>query len=278
MRPRATRTASLDTHVLPAFGRRRLDSVTPDDVARWAQRMRTLGYRLEADRRVFPETAEQAPGRPAARGDDRTRARDARRVYAHAIRRQGFAGTSPVAAWSVRSDRATTRRSGHPDAPATRRSDRGGDTDLHTGPRLSRRHRMPSRRGPRRDLGVTWADLDLAEGTVRIAAQLDRSGRRTPLKTRNSRRTIDLPGSLVDLLVAHRSSAVDTRSGALVFSTALGGALDRGRSAAGRSRADQVTSQASSRPACSPSCRPTRSRRPDRCSRAWLSEEQWRCA
>src|SRR3954471_3200647 len=34
--------SALDCHVLPAFGRRRLDALTPDDVARWAQRATTL--------------------------------------------------------------------------------------------------------------------------------------------------------------------------------------------------------------------------------------------
>ena len=66
-------------------------------------------------------------------------------------------------------------------------------------------------------LGVTWADLDLAERTARIEMQLDRKGRRVPVKTGNGRRTLDLPGSLVTTLAAHKLAAPDTAPASLVF-------------------------------------------------------------
>lgn len=94
--------SALDHHVLPAFGRRRLDALTPDDVARWAQRATTLAYRLERDRAARPDPASGAerarPGTPYRARTINLALTTLHRVYAHAIRRQGFAGTSPVVA------------------------------------------------------------------------------------------------------------------------------------------------------------------------------------
>jgi integrase len=66
-------------------------------------------------------------------------------------------------------------------------------------------------------LGLTWADLDLAQRTARIAMQLDRQGRRVAVKTSNGRRTLDLPGSPVTILAAHRLASPDTEPASLAF-------------------------------------------------------------
>jgi hypothetical protein len=75
--------------------------VTSDDVARWAARATTLAYRVEADRRAYPDR-DDAP--PRVRPTVPYRATTLQhvlvtlgRVYGHAIRRQGYAGTNPVA-------------------------------------------------------------------------------------------------------------------------------------------------------------------------------------
>lgn len=183
--------ASLDTHVLPAFGRRRLEAVTPDDVARWTQRMRTVTYRSEADRRAYPATAEdRRPTTPLRAATIGLALKTLHRVYAHAIRRQGFAGTSPVAALE-RAERPT-------DDPKTKiiltPAQLAEVIDAATPtyqPVLAFLAGTGCRLGEA--LGVTWSDLDLAEGTARIAMQLDRSGHRQPLKTKNARRTLDCP-------------------------------------------------------------------------------------
>jgi len=78
-------------------------------------------------------------------------------------------------------------------------------------------------------LGLTWADLDLAGRTARFAWQADRHGARVPLKTRNARRTLDLPGSLVTALSARKLAAEDTTPRALVFPSRVGTVLDHHR-------------------------------------------------
>lgn len=216
--------ASLKTHVLPAFGARRLESVSADDVARWAQRMRTVKYRVEADRRAYPGTAEEnRPTIPLRAATIGLALKTLHRIFAHAIRRQGFAGTSPVAA---------LERSERPADDAKERiiltpSELAEVVELATPayrPALAFLAGTGCRLGE--GLGLTWGDLDLEEGTARIAAQLDRDGRRVPLKTRNAKRTLDLPGSLVDTLKRHEQSRLDRSPASLVFTTAIGKPLN----------------------------------------------------
>lgn len=56
--------------------------------------------------------------------------------------------------------------------------------------------------------------------------QGNREGQRVPVKTANGRRTIDLPGSLVTVLAAHKLAAENTGPQALVFASVVGGPLD----------------------------------------------------
>jgi integrase len=63
-------------------------------------------------------------------------------------------------------------------------------------------------------LGLTWADIDLADRTVSIRHTLQRydgEWHLDPPKTERSRRTIALPASLVEMLRAHRSRQLEER-------------------------------------------------------------------
>src|SRR5204863_344087 len=51
-------------------------------------------------------------------------------------------------------------------------------------------------------LGLTVADLDGEQSLIRVEYQLGRDGARTPLKTEESRRVLDLPPELMRRLVA----------------------------------------------------------------------------
>ena len=86
-------------------------------------------------------------------------------------------------------------------------------------------------------LGITWPDVDLETGLLSVRRGLKREGGRLvlgELKTAASRRTLNLPAPLVDVLKVHRArQAVErmvaedawTESG-LVFTTALGTPID----------------------------------------------------
>jgi integrase len=209
---RASYRATLDVHLLPAFGRRRMDAVTPDDLARWARTAVTPAYAAKRGRK-----------QPYRAATINLALRTLHRVYGHAIRRQGYAGTSPVA--------ALERQERPRDEPKQQIIltpehiaaviDHAAESYrpvlafiAHTGCRIGEA------------LGLTWDDVDLRERTARIAMQADRQGRRVPVKTSNGRRTLDLPGGLVTMLAAHKLAAVDTDPGGFVFASATGSALD----------------------------------------------------
>lgn len=47
-------------------------------------------------------------------------------------------------------------------------------------------------------LGLQWGDLSFAENTLRVERQVHETGEVAPLKTAHSRRTVEIPGSLVE--------------------------------------------------------------------------------
>ena len=92
-------------------------------------------------------------------------------------------------------------------------------------------------------LGLRWRSLDLDAGTASITHQLDRRGAYVELKTARSRRTVELPASLVALLRAHKLASSHTRDDDYVFASASGGGLDH-RNVGGRVLARAVKAAA----------------------------------
>jgi integrase len=77
-------------------------------------------------------------------------------------------------------------------------------------------------------LGVTWADVRLADpedATILIVAQVDRQGIRQPLKTPEAERTIELPRSLVSMILEHKARSSYKAEAAFVFCSCTGRAL-----------------------------------------------------
>jgi integrase len=77
-------------------------------------------------------------------------------------------------------------------------------------------------------LGLTVADLDLRHSVIRISYQLGRDGNRTLLKTEESQRAIDIPAGLIRRLleqVEERGQLFDPQ--ALVFASRSGSGLAR---------------------------------------------------
>lgn len=220
--------AALDHQVLPDFGPRRLESITADDLARWIQRAQTLAYRVERDRAAYPDPED---GPPRKRPSEPYSARTIdialgvlHRVYRHAARRQGYAGTSPVAAL----ERQERPRDGEARQMVVLTPEQVASLIEQARPAYRPVIAFLAATGCRvgEALGLTWADLDLRERTARIAMQANRKGQRVPLKTMNSRRTLDLPGSLAALLAAHKLAADDTSPQAFVFASMGGNPLD----------------------------------------------------
>jgi integrase len=77
-------------------------------------------------------------------------------------------------------------------------------------------------------LGLTLADLDSATNLIRVEYQLARDGTRTPLKTDESQRTVDIPPQLMRRLLALITDRGDRfNPHAYVFATRTGSGLER---------------------------------------------------
>ena len=100
-------------------------------------------------------------------------------------------------------------------------------------------------------LGLVWSDVsldDLDAAEVRFEYQVDRQGRRQPLKTDESRRTVEIPRRLAAMLVAHKLRSEDTSPSAFVFATRSGGAIQQRNVGAALRRAQEQATDEHGRP------------------------------
>jgi hypothetical protein len=102
------------------------------------------------------------------------------RVYAHAIRRLGYAGTSPVAAL----ERSERPQDAAPKPRTVLTPEQVAAVMAHAAPLYRPALAFMAATGCRtcETLGLTWGDLDLGERTARIAMEADRDG---PMNHRN---------------------------------------------------------------------------------------------
>ena len=108
-------------------------------------------------------------------------------------------------------------------------------------------------------LGLTVSDLDPRNAVMRVAYQLGRDGTRTPLKTEESKRAIDIPQGLMRRLlelVEKRGQLFDPQ--ALVFASRSGSGLERKVARGALRRAAAAAGLASPTPPCTTCATPTR--------------------
>ena len=204
-RTREVHSWALREHLIPYFGRRRLDQITVDDVANFIAHMRRKGLRGSTTLTAL---------RPLSR------------ILAHAARR----GAIPVNPCSQlergerpKLDDQRPKRILNLDEMQSAIA--GADSEqyrcllellISAGLRIGEA------------LGLTVCDLDRQHSLIRVEYQLGRDGERTPLKTEESRRAIDIPPQLTRRLVnivAERGALFDPT--ALVFASRSGSGLER---------------------------------------------------
>jgi integrase len=188
-------------HLRPEFGARRLADITPADIARFvaAQQRRGLkGWTIKGHFTVL------------------------RSVYTYAARHLGFVGTNPVSLL----DRVERPKTDDERPKRVLNSDELGrllaaidepyrllfELAAETGGRLSE------------VLGLVWGDVDLVTNieTVTFTHQLDREGQRRELKTKRSRRCIEITPRLSSALRVHKLAAPRSGPHDLVFTTRAG--------------------------------------------------------
>jgi integrase len=196
---------ALKQHLLPRFAPRRLDAITPDDLAELVRDLRAQG--------LSDSTSSIAIG-------------VTNRVYRYAARRLGWSESNPVSLM-LSSERPK------PSQGRRRRIFEGRELEQTidaaaepwrtlfilaalTGARVSEL------------LALTWADVSLGDADdaeIQFAFQVDRQGQRRPTKTDGSPRTVPIPRELALILIRHKLAARHTRPDDFVFCTRTGSAI-----------------------------------------------------
>jgi integrase len=189
------------------FGTRRLNAVTPDDLANLVRDLRAEGLAESTISIVVGVT---------------------NRIYRYAARRLGWVGTYPVSLM-LPSERPK------PSQMQRRRLFEGSELEetlaaapdpyktlftvaALTGARLSEL------------LGLTWANLHLEpldDAEIKFAHQVDRHGQIAPTKTEESARTVPIPEQLAQILLDHHHRSTHGRPAGFVFAARSGRAFSQ---------------------------------------------------
>jgi len=225
---RAIYSNAIETHLRPRWGRRRLDTITVEDVARLVRELREEG---KAEWTIAGVV------------------KAANRAFKFAKRCMNWHGQNPVLELE-KSERPKV-------SAAARRPIFVGDQLAQTLAAAREPYKtlfaVGSVTGARLSecLGLVWADVsleDLDVAEVRFEYQVDRQGRRQPLKTDESRRTVEIPRRLAAMLVAHKLRSNDTSTSAFVFATRSGAAIQQRNVGAALRRAQEQASDGGGRP------------------------------
>ena len=193
---------AFEQHLLDRFGTRRLDIVSPDDLAELVRELRGQGLAESTIVIVIGVV---------------------NRIYRYAARRLGWVGTNPVSLM-LSSERPK------PSQGKRRRIFEGNELEQTiaaadepyrtlftvaalTGARLSEL------------LGLTWDRVgvdDLDDAEVEFAFQVDRKGSLTATKTDGSARTVPIPRQLARVLAAHKQRSSYVAESDFVFCTRTG--------------------------------------------------------
>jgi len=193
---------AVEQHLMRRFATRRLDTISPDDLAALVRELRADG--------LAESTIVIVVG-------------VVNRVYRYAARRLGWAGTNPVALL-LPSERPK------PGQRARRRlfeRDELEQTIAAAGEPYSTLFTLAALTGARVSelLALRWANVDISDledAAVAFACQVDRHGNVRPTKTDGSVRTVPIPAELAEILSRHKDRSRFSGPQDFVFSTCTG--------------------------------------------------------
>jgi integrase len=193
---------AVDTHLRRRWGGRRLDSIAVEDVAALVRDLRAEGKAEWTIAGVI---------------------KAANRTFKFARRRMNWHGQNPV---------VELEKSERPRVSAAARrpifvGDQLAQTLAAAREPYATLFAVAAVTGARLSecLGLIWADVlvdDVDAAEIRIGWQVDRHGERRPLKTEESRRTVELPRQLALIVIAHKLRSRAQRPGSFVFATRSG--------------------------------------------------------
>jgi integrase len=190
-------------HLLPRWGRRRMDTITVDDAARLVRELRAEG-----------KAEWTIQGVLIAAG----------RVFKFAKRRMAWSGESPIALLE------NGERPRISDAPERRIYDPHElvQTLAASWEPWATLFKLANVEAARESelLGLWWENLDLSDldaATISFTHQVDRRGVRVELKTEESKAVLPLPRSAAAMMLEHRArTAAPTGPHSFVFATRTG--------------------------------------------------------
>jgi integrase len=193
---------AIEQHLVPAFGTRRLDVISPDDLALLVRELRSRGFSESTIVIVLGVT---------------------NRVYRYAARRLGWTGTNPVSLM-LPSERPK------PSHGKRRRIFEGREleqTIRAAGEPYGTLFTLAALTGGRLSelLGLTWSDVrldDLDDAELEFGYQVARHGNRQATKTDGSARTVPIPAELASMLAQHKIGSRFSQSSDFVFCTCTG--------------------------------------------------------
>jgi integrase len=196
---------ALRCHLIPYFGRRRLDQITPDDIAAFITHMRQKnlkGWTIKSALRPLSIMLAQAARKGRIPANPMQQLERGERPNHDDQRPKRILTLDEMQRLLAACDALQARCL--------------FELLLASGLRIGEA------------LGLTVSDLDLEYSLIRVAYQLDREGTRAPLKTPESQRTLDIPPRLMRRLCALLAARGDLHDPhALVFASRTGAGLER---------------------------------------------------
>ncbi|HEX5374575.1 MAG TPA: site-specific integrase, partial [Solirubrobacterales bacterium] len=226
---RASYRNSVEIHLRPQFGGRRLNRITADDWAAFVVKLRKAGKAESSIASIL--TA-------------------ARRIYKYAARRMNWHGVQTLALLESRERPKTTAAARHrlfTDQELAQTLAAAWEPfrtlfvfAATTGARMSE------------CLGLVWADIDLTgldKASVSFEFQASRRGGvRVELKTDESKRVVELPRFLAKMLAAHKIKSAHSQPDAFVFCTRSGKPLGQRNVSRALRRAQKAATDAKGSP------------------------------
>jgi integrase len=215
---------ALDAHLIPKFGRRRLDRIDTSDVAGFIAEMATPRYRQMVQTRngarASSETGYSAQTIKSAMIP-------LSRTFTYARRNLGFAGVHPVAALDsdeqpgYKRRKAKKRKLGRDELDKLVANARSPWREI-----IATAAALGTRLGE--TLGVEWRHIDFDRGTIRIEQQVNRRRETVQTKTAHADRTLEAPDWLLAMLREAKVRSVYSPDHQLVFCTGTGKAHGQG--------------------------------------------------
>lgn len=182
---------------MPRLGRRKLASITPDDIAALIAHLQTKGYAAWTIRGIVVALS---------------------RVLGSATR-SGLIAANPV----LKLERGERPRVEPRDVPSLDR-EAVGRLITKTPAKYRTLVAVSVLLGIRQSeaRGLRWQDVDTQTGVIRVRSQLGRDGQLAPPKTTASKRDVPMPPSLAKTLAAHRLASLYSTEADYVFASEVG--------------------------------------------------------